>query len=142
MGRATFVTLDMLTALQGAEIEAGLRGDADGATVQFDRGEALTRAAVAQTPDGPEQAVELLRIACWLLRFGERPEPGATLERALATVEAEGLSGRALHFVRLAGEHSIDDPFAEQALASFWRGLRTRRIAGADAAEAGALARD
>ena len=142
MGRATFIALDMLAALRDAEIEAGLRGDADGAGAQFDRGEALTRAAVAQTPDVPEQAVELLRIACWLLRFGERPEPGATLERALATVEVEGLSGRALHFVRLAGEHSIDDPFSEQALASFWRGLRTRRIAGAEAAEAGALARD
>ena len=38
MGCATFVTLDMLTALQGAEIEAGLRGDADGAGAQFDRG--------------------------------------------------------------------------------------------------------
>lgn len=142
MGRATFIALDMLAALQDAEIEAGLRGDADGAGVQFDRGEALTRAAVAQTPDVPEQAVELLRIACWLLRFGERPEPGAMLERALATVETEGLSGRALHFVRLAGEHSIDDPIAEEALASFWRGLRTRRNAGAEAAEAGALARD
>ncbi|MBX3528506.1 MAG: hypothetical protein KF904_20085 [Rhodoblastus sp.] len=142
MGRATFVTLDMLTALQGAEIEAGLRGDADGATVQFDRGEALTRAAVAQTPDGPEQAVELLRIAQWLLRFSEHPEPGEALEQALAAIEVEGLSGRALHFVRLAGEHSVDDPFAEQALASFWRGLRTRRVDGAEAAGAGALARD
>lgn len=142
MGRATFVSLDMLTALQGAEIEAGLNGDADGAGAQFDRGETLTRTAVAQTPDGPEQAVELLRIARWLLRFGEDPEPGEALAQALAIIGAEGLSGRALHCVRLAGERSIDDPYVEQALASFWRGLRTRRVGGMEADAAGALVRD
>ncbi len=134
MGRATFVTFDMIATLHAAEIEAGLRGDIDRAGLQFDRAEALTQAAVAQTPATPAEAVELLRIARWLADFDEKPDFGEALSRALATIEAEGLSGRALHLVRRAGELSAGDPCAERALASFWRGLRTRRVVAAAAA--------
>ncbi|MFT4096129.1 MAG: hypothetical protein QM651_03345 [Rhodoblastus sp.] len=133
MGRSTFVTFDMIATLHAVEIEAGLRGDIDRAGQQFDRAEALTQAAVAQTPTTPAEAVELLRIARWLADFGETPDFGDGLSRALAAIGAEGLSGRALHLVRRAGELSGGDPCAERALASFWRGLRTRRVIAAEA---------
>ena len=142
MGRATFVTLDMLSALHVAEIEAGLRGDLDAAGLQFDRGEALTRAAVAQTPATPVEAIELLRIARWLAGFGECAEAGETLAQALATIAAEGLSGRALHFVRRAGEFAHADPCLEQALQSFWRGASARRVEAAQSADVSALGVD
>lgn len=142
MGRATFVTLDMLSALHVAEIEAGLRGDLDAAGLQFDRGEALTRAAVAQTPATPVEAVELLRIARWLAGFGECVEAGETLAQALATIAAEGLSGRALHLVRRAGEFCLGDPCVEQALQSFWRGARTRGVEATQPSDASRLGAD
>ena len=62
MGRATFVTLDMLGALHAAEIEAGLRGDLDAAGLHFDRCEALMRAAIAQTPATPGEAIEAMGL--------------------------------------------------------------------------------
>lgn len=142
MGRATFVTLDMLSALHVAEIEAGLRGDLDGAGLQFDRGEALTRAAVAQTPTTPGEAVELLRIARWLADFGETPHAGEALARALTTVAAEGLSGRALNLVRQAGEFAHADPCLEQALNSFWRGASARRVGAAQSSGVSTLGAD
>lgn len=142
MGRATFVTFDMLSALHVAEIEAGLRGDLDAAGLQFDRSEALTRAAVAQTPATAGEAVELLRIARWLADFGETPQAGEALAQALATIAAEGLSGRALHLVRRAGEYAHADPCLEQALNSFWRGASARRVDPAQSAGVSTLGAD
>lgn len=142
MGRATFVTLDMLNALHVAEIEAGLRGDLDAAGAQFDRGEALTRAAVAQTPATPGEAIELLRIARWLADFGETPQAGEALAQALATIAAEGLSGHALHLVRQAGEFAHADPCLEQALNSFWRGASARRVDAARSSDVRTLGVD
>lgn len=137
MGRATFVTLDMLSALHAAEIGAGLRGDLDAAAQHLDRAETLTQAAVAQTPKSPEEAVEQLRIARWLAGFSDCPLFADALADALAVVESEGLSGRALHLVRRAAAMPSEDPYAEQALHSFWRGAVARSVslaaAGGDA---------
>ena len=142
MGRATFVTLDMLNALHVAEIEAGLRGDLDAAGLEFDRAEALTRAAVAQTPATPGEAIELLRIARWLAGFGELPQASDALAQALAVIAVEGLSGRALHLVRGAGEFASVDPCLEQALVSFWRGARPRGVDAAQSSDVSTLGAD
>lgn len=142
MGRATFVTLDMLDALHVAEIEAGLRGDLDAAGLEFDRTEALTRAAVAQTPATPGEAIEILRIARWLADFSETPQASDALAQALATIAAEGLSGRALHLVRSAGKFASADPSFEQALGSFWRGAQARGVDAAQSSDASTLALD
>lgn len=128
MGQSTYVTVEDLRAAQADEIEAGLMSDLDAADRQFEACETLARIAAAQCPENAGQAIEQLRIARWLLALADDSRLRDALGEALALIEAGGLSGEALHAVRRAGSFPCDDPLAEKALRSFWRGARVQGV--------------